>query len=124
MSTRRSALVADDDAVTRSFAADVLGGLGLEVHEAADGVDALRLYYARGPFALFVTDVFMSRMGGPEVVEILSARTTDMRVLFISAHNVGPLLGPTRRFLGKPFTARALRREASRLLGEPAELGG
>lgn len=59
----RRILIADDDQAVRRGAAELLGGVGLEVMEAADGEEALvvirRTFEAGAPLHLALMDVHM-----------------------------------------------------------------
>lgn len=61
--TRLSALVIDDEIVTRAILADALEELGMDVREAGDGADGLRLFQAELP-DLVLLDVAMPGMDG------------------------------------------------------------
>jgi DNA-binding response OmpR family regulator len=112
------ALVADDDALTRQIVVDILAEAGFEVHTAGDGRQALDLFLQHGPFELLVVDIVMPGMYGTQVVDLLARSSPDLRVLFVSARDVVPVLGPGRRFLSKPFTHERLLAEANALFVE------
>ncbi|HKS55386.1 MAG TPA: ATP-binding protein [Steroidobacteraceae bacterium] len=68
--TRRSVLVADDDAVSRSLVADFLDGLGFDVRRAPDGAKALEQLHAKAA-DLLITDLVMPRVDGIELIRAL-----------------------------------------------------
>ena len=95
--------------------------------EATDGEDALALASrAHDPIDLLITDIVMPRLGGRQLVERLSERYPDLRVLLLSGYShaaPGPsALGPSMAFLPKPFVADALLSQVRALLdsGAPA----
>jgi DNA-binding response OmpR family regulator len=68
--TRERVLVVEDDASVRGLVQVVLEDEGLEVFEAADGDEGLRLARALDPNVV-VLDVMMPGLGGPDVIERL-----------------------------------------------------
>ena len=65
-------LVADDDVVSRSLAADLLAALGFEVRRAPDGAVALEQLRI-GDVDLLVTDLVMPRVDGIELIRAVRA---------------------------------------------------
>jgi diguanylate cyclase (GGDEF)-like protein len=63
-------LVVDDRAINREFLATLLGYVGHEVIEAADGIEALAMTRARKP-DLVITDVLMPNMDGVEFADCM-----------------------------------------------------
>ncbi len=123
---RETVLVAEDEAVIRMLARQVLEGHGYTVLEAADGVQALNLV-ARypGTIDLLVTDVVMPHLGGTELVRQLRESGKTMKVLYMSGYTgmYFDELGksdPGSSFLQKPFQPAALLRLARQLLGASA----
>jgi len=78
-------LVVDDDAGVRYTLREILASAGIEVDEAADGVEALGRLDAR-PASLVVTDLRMPRMDGMELLRRVQARAPAPRVVVITAH--------------------------------------
>ncbi|MFZ5475958.1 MAG: response regulator transcription factor [Myxococcota bacterium] len=111
------ALIADDDPVTRQLVYDTLAEAGMEVFTAIDGRQALDTFLAHGPFELLVVDIIMPGMNGTQVVDLIARSSPDARVLYVSARDNVPVLGPGRRFLHKPFTPEQLLEHARALLG-------
>jgi CheY-like chemotaxis protein len=111
-------LVADDDTLARTIIFDALVSLGLEVHAASDGRETLDTFLKHGPFELLVVDIVMPGMYGTQVVDLIARSSPDARVLFVSARDVVPVLGPGRRFLSKPFTPERLLAEVKALFLE------
>jgi len=65
-------VVAEDDRVSQAVLTMILQKLGLEVHVASDGVEALELIRAVCP-DLVMMDMQMPHMDGSEVVRVLRA---------------------------------------------------
>lgn len=107
-------LVVEDEDVVRNLSKDILKECGYTVIEARDGVEALELCdKGECRFDLLMTDVVMPRMGGRELVEKLSARLPEMRVLFTSGYTDDAVLRhgvikADTNFIHKPFTPEAL----------------
>ncbi len=111
----RLALVADDDADTRTLAAQLLEGAGFEVVTAADGDEALRIAIERNP-AVCVLDSMMPRRNGLDVLESLRAgegtRATPVLLLTARAGRKDIERGMSAGADGcltKPFTPDQLR---------------
>ncbi len=108
-------LVVDDEAAVRQVAADVLGGAGLAVVAASDGVQALELFGAEGHGVQAVLlDLSMPRLGGLETFKRLRERCAGVPVVLMSGFEAEEALerfaglGITG-FLQKPFTIQTLR---------------
>ncbi|EIC19975.1 response regulator [Thiorhodovibrio frisius] len=82
-------LVADDHAVNREIAVDVLEGLGFEVTAAADGFEALACL-GRERFDAVLIDIRMPGLDGFEVTERLRAdpRLARLPVIALTAHGM------------------------------------
>jgi DNA-binding response OmpR family regulator len=75
-------LLADDDRIVRRIVVAKLSGLGYEVVEAEDGQEALRLLGEGGVPDLLITDSFMPRTSGLELVRsIRGSPNTDLAKL-------------------------------------------
>jgi signal transduction histidine kinase/CheY-like chemotaxis protein len=83
---RISVLVVDDDEASRSLIADLLAGLGCDVHCAADGAAALE-QLRTGAIDLLVTDLVMPRVDGIELVRAIRAAAGERapRIIAVSA---------------------------------------
>ncbi len=91
---------------------------------ARHGRDALLVAerYER-PIDLLVTDVVMPEMGGGELVERLTARRPDLKMLYISGYTNDEVLrrgvqGAETSFLHKPFTSDGLMRRGAGSAGQ------
>ena len=106
-------LVEDEDAV-RLLASRVLADQGYTVLEARNGREALAVLARPGHgIELVLTDVVMPDMGGIELVQHLTARHPDIRVVYMSGYTEGDKLQPAVRsspypFLQKPFSPENL----------------
>jgi CheY-like chemotaxis protein len=115
-------LVVEDEEPVRRLACHALRTFGYDVLDAANGDEAVLLCeQRRRPIPLLVTDVIMPGMSGPQLVERLSERYPEMRVVYISGYTDVPVLHPPRSgepaaFLQKPFTAADLRRKVREVL--------
>jgi signal transduction histidine kinase/DNA-binding response OmpR family regulator len=117
-------LVAAADEGTRREAGRVARQAGFEVHEAADGVEAVEVAVRLRPAAILL-DRVLPRLGAAEVAERLEERPATASIpLFVLA--AAAELGPrARRFaacLGRPLEARALA-EALEGVGAAANTG-
>ena len=63
-------LVADDEFRIRKLVRDYLVKSGYEVLEAADGEEAMDLFYSHKDIALLVLDVMMPKLDGWKVCEL------------------------------------------------------
>jgi PAS domain S-box-containing protein len=107
-------LVEDDTALRRTTAA-ALAGAGYQVLEAASASAALAIWASVGPsIALVMTDLIMpGPISGRQLADILGTDRPTLPILYTTGYSLDaveqPLpLGPTRRFLPKPYSADAL----------------
>lgn len=77
-------LVVDDDPILRAVAVEALTQAGHACAEAADGELALD-WLAANPADLVVTDMFMPRKDGLEVLREVKARWPGIKVIGVSA---------------------------------------
>jgi PAS domain S-box-containing protein len=107
-------LVVEDEDGVRELVRQILQERGHAVLTARHGRDALMIAerYERD-IDLLVTDVVMPQMGGGELVERLTARRPNLKVLYMSGYTNDEVLGrgveeSAAAFLHKPFTADQL----------------
>lgn len=83
--TRPRVLVVDDAATVRAYHSMILGEHGFELHEAANGYEALERAVAE-PFDLMLVDVNMPVMDGYSFVEAVrrEALTPGVPIIMIS----------------------------------------
>lgn len=107
-------LIVDDEETLRRVGRRALEAHGLQVLEAADGVEGLATYRAhRDELSLIVLDMTMPGMGGAEVFTRLRAERPTLPVIIASgyaaadqAQSMPP--DPFVRYLQKPFGIRLL----------------
>ena len=119
---KRKVLTVDDALTMRKLVAFTLRGAGMDVIEAADGVDALALLQ-RTPVDLIITDVNMPRMDG--ITFTRQARGTangrSIPILILTTEsevgkkNEGRAAGATG-WIVKPFQQEQLLAVVSRVL--------
>lgn len=116
-------LVVDDNPTNLFTIGEVLNGLGVQVHKASSGTEALRALLAH-EFALVLMDVRMPDMSGFEVAELMrqSERLRQTPVVFITAMaksvedvSRGYALGAVD-YVFSPFPADILRLKVNALL--------
>jgi PAS domain S-box-containing protein len=124
-------LVVDDEATLRATVANLLDTLGLQVVEAADGVEALeRLADPAHPIDLVLMDITMPRMDGNQAFLELRKQDPDLPVILCSGFTIQEMAAPpagTRpaAFLQKPYRLRELQGALQRALqGRPGTGGG
>jgi PAS domain S-box-containing protein len=115
-------LVEDEDSV-RDLSHRLLESMGYRVMGAANGADAMCIAgTCRDPIQLLVTDVVMPGMNGQELAELLVAKRSQMKVLYVSGHSDDvivnyALLKSGVAFLQKPFTREELAKKVKEVLG-------
>ena len=100
-------LVVDDEPTLRRLMRRSLAGMGFEVVEAANGVEALERFGTHQIVAV-VTDVRMPVMDGLELVERLQIEAQDVPVVLVSGSDevrtrAGAQALGAFDFLAKPF---------------------
>jgi CheY-like chemotaxis protein len=103
---RKVVLVVEDEALVRMNACDMLGDMGFEVVDAADGVEALGVLETRSDIDVVFTDCRMPRMSGPELAKTAARRWPGLRIILATAYQDMPK--PEWPLLAKPYNARAL----------------
>src|SRR5499427_1416497 len=125
--TRRSILIADDDAATRHGIARLLDHAGFEVSEAEDGAAALNAVREK-QFDLVFLDIWMPHLSGLEVLARIRTGTSRPRVIVMTSDGTSEtLLRAVKEqaydYLNKPFPLRQAVEAAQRALSacqEPA----
>jgi signal transduction histidine kinase/ActR/RegA family two-component response regulator len=116
-------LVAEDEEMVRVFVCNVLEGQGCKVLCASHGAEAIAMAREhRAPIHLLVTDVVMPEMNGPELAKRISATRPGIHVLYVSGYSDADITAQgvaseEIEVLEKPFTADALSRKVSEILG-------
>lgn len=101
-------LIADDDVTLRKLLRDILKKQGFTVTEAANGREAIDLFFGRETFDLVILDVMMPVYDGWEVLEEIRAHS-DVPVLMLTAlgdehHEVQGLTHGADDYMAKPFS--------------------
>jgi CheY-like chemotaxis protein len=115
-------LVIDDDARLRQVLARLLRSCGsIDVHEAADGEEALAALPALHP-DLILTDCHMPRMDGIAFVRLLRARGDQTPVIMLSGHGdphliVTAIKAGVNNYLPKPINPEVLFEKIEQTLG-------
>jgi CheY-like chemotaxis protein len=119
---RRKILVVDDIPESRAFVVDFLGALGFEVHEAADGHEALFQAASVQP-DLIIMDNTMPRMSGLDATRRLRelAAFKNVPIVAVSAsvteaQRQAALAAGASEFLPKPLNLDQLARALGALL--------
>jgi DNA-binding NtrC family response regulator len=118
-------LVVDDDKHVRGFLKDFLNVKGFDLRTASDGEEGLKVYHQFRP-DLVVTDIFMPRKSGFQLVAELRAEDPDVRVIFITGCLHEPHIAkqvetelsehPEYQALPKPFDLNAMLQSIERAL--------
>jgi len=120
MSIRRSILLADDDDDVRLGVADLLAGLGLEVHQADTGLAAMELIRLR-PIDAALLDWNMPGCSGLEALPVLRRERAGLPCIVYSGELTSEmerraLLAGACSVLRKPVRPELLRAEVLRAL--------
>ena len=129
-------LVVDDEARMRKLVSDFLVREGYEVLEAANGEEAMDLFYADKEIVLIILDVMMPKMDGWQALrEIRESSQVPVIMLTARTDERDELKGfdlGVDEYVTKPFSPRTLvarvnailRRTASHEENDRIELGG
>jgi DNA-binding NtrC family response regulator len=118
-------LLVQPEPESRTLAAFMLARLGYTVLEAHNAMEAVKIHDERGGgIDLLLAELRMPRVGGQELAEVLEARATTLRVLFMADADYTRL---ARRmaalkhlaFLPRPFTMRVLAEQVREALDRP-----
>jgi CheY-like chemotaxis protein len=113
-------LVAEDEAMLRVIAVEMLEDAGFTVFQASDGEEALALLKANPDITLLVSDVKMPRMDGYALVQAGRDFKPDLKVVLMTGYaqappSVAALKGLLT--LHKPFNLDRLCQLAGEMLG-------
>ncbi len=100
-------LLADDDELLRNLVKEVFEEEGFSVFVAADGEEALDIFWENPDISLAILDIMMPKMDGIQVLEEIRERT-DVPVLMLtalgdSANELKCLRTGANDFVSKPF---------------------
>jgi len=110
--TRKTVLLAEDEAEVRALACEFLTSAGYRVLTAEDGERALQIAEHDNTIDILVTDVVMPRMRGPELARRLMHLNPGLKVVYVSGYlepdeTNGDFLKEAS-FLNKPFSREML----------------
>jgi signal transduction histidine kinase/ActR/RegA family two-component response regulator len=116
-----SVLVVEDDGTVRNLTVTILRECGYRVHEAHDGIEALKMIEQQPALDLVITDVIMPKMSGKELHNRMKICAPRVKVLFMSGYTDDALvlhdvLDPELFFLEKPFSPARLSRKVREVL--------
>ena len=121
MSAKTPILVAEDEAMLRIIAVEMLEDAGFEVFEAGDGVEALELLKVNPQIALLISDIKMPRMDGYALVQEGLSFKPDLKVLLMTGYAQDPpahLQARGIQTLHKPFNLDKLCQMAGEILAQ------
>ena len=108
-------LVIDDSRAVRMIIGSILGGLGMDVVEAADGRQALAMLEENPDVELMLVDWNMPQMNGLDFIRaVRSERAYDsVRIMMVTTETEGAqvaraLEAGANEYLMKPFTKEVL----------------
>jgi CheY-like chemotaxis protein len=105
-------LLAEDEAMLRVIAVEMLQDAGFHVFEAGDGMEALELLKAHPGISLLVSDIKMPRMDGYALAEAGLAFKPGLKVLLMTGYAQDPpphlLKAAQVQILHKPFNLEEL----------------
>lgn len=120
--TRPTILLVDDEPAIRRIAVRVLQRAGFKCLDAADGLDAFKLWQDnRDAVALVITDVMMPRQNGWDLM--LAVRGAGSKVPFVvtsgydASDVVPPGLSEGVMVVGKPWEAAQLVAAVKQMIG-------
>ena len=105
-------LMVDDEARMRKLVRDFLTNKGFKVIEAADGEEAVDIFFAQKDIALILLDVMMPKMDGWEVLKTIR-KYSQVPVVMLTARSEerdelqGFSLG-VDEYISKPFSPKIL----------------
>jgi two-component system, cell cycle sensor histidine kinase and response regulator CckA len=119
-----SVLVVEDNEMVRKLAVRILGKMGFQVLEAADGLEALEVFEEhRGRIRVVLCDVTMPRMGGWETLAALRRIDREIPVILTSGYDEATATAGNHpeqpdAFVGKPWTLEQLREVLATVVGD------
>ena len=120
-------LVADDESRMRKLVRDFLTREGYEVLEAADGEEALEIFYREKDIALILLDVMMPKRNGFEVCrEIREVSKVPILILTAKDSEKDELNGfelGVDEYISKPFSPRILVARVGAILRRSGAVG-
>ena len=117
----RTVLLVEDEESIRELMCEILGSLGMRVHAAADGTQALKIAAEIEQIDLLFCDVVLPGHSGVEVAEKVGELHSGVAVIFTSGHSEGFLKRaglelPKVHFIEKPSSRTAIVAKIGELL--------
>ena len=118
---KTTVLVVEDEVLIRLMVADALRAQGINVIEAADGDEALRVLQSSLPIQLLLTDIRMpSELDGLALAHVARAARPGLKLIVASSQPAGhEVTCFADAFFAKPFVLTALVERVKSLLAEP-----
>jgi CheY-like chemotaxis protein len=120
-----TALVVDDERISRRVASRMLRELGVRVLEADGAEEALDVFrISQQPIDLVLLDVVMPETDGVELADQILSHRPGQRIIFMSAHPAEVLAEHGLQdlevlFLAKPYTMEELRAKVRQAMELP-----
>ncbi len=120
-------LVVDDESRIRKLVRDFLVKKDFEVVEAADGEEALDIFYSDKDIALIILDIMMPKINGWEVCREIR-ETSDIPIIMLTAKGdesdelMGFQLG-VDEYISKPFSPKILVAHVDAILRRTGQYG-
>lgn len=105
-------LVVDDESRIRKLVRDFLVKKGYEVIEAADGEEAMDLFYKEKDIALIILDIMMPKLNGYQVCKEIRG-CSDVPIIMLTAKTeerdeLGGFEAGADEYISKPFSPKIL----------------
>ncbi|MBV7271828.1 response regulator [Clostridiaceae bacterium UIB06] len=81
---QKNILVIDDSASVRQFIRGLLEEANYNVYEACDGLEGIEIYKEKDNIDLIITDIYMPKKSGLEVVIELEKDYKDLKIIVLS----------------------------------------
>lgn len=114
--TAARVLIVDDEPAVLRLVSKAIADRGYEIHAVSSALQALKLVHDEPRFDLFISDVIMPEMCGPELVKRLSLLCPNASVVLMSAHIAAEVLSAKAAFISKPFSIADLPSAVDRAL--------
>jgi CheY-like chemotaxis protein len=115
-------LVAEDEALVRLLANDMLTEADYRVVEAHDGQEALAILRAKNTVRALLTDVNMPNVDGLELAKIVRQRWPHIGIVVTSGMPRPSGLPPGARFISKPYRHEDVLSELEAVIAETATI--
>jgi CheY-like chemotaxis protein len=115
-------LVAEDEALVRLLANDMLTDADYRVVEAQDGQEALAILGAKNTVRALLTDVNMPNVDGLALASIVRQRWPHIGVVVTSGKPLPSALPAGARFISKPYRYEDVVLELEAVIAETAHI--